>query len=213
MLYEKTGSLLISSLAMKNRRRIWDLLEDLAVLLEEPVSNDSLVRTLQAFPAKPSKAWRPVGGDFSAHPADQFPCGVKCREIYAQAVSISAPVRAIKASFRRFNGQQYISGLRFILDDYREITLGYIVSRNERVFDIGAECYRLTGFIAAVGPGGIMALRVVTDKGDVSSWVGSWKEYPQTLRLCMRETIHELKGCFDVSGPDRPHPQTMEQTH
>jgi hypothetical protein len=41
MLYEKTGSLLISSLVMKNRRRLWDLLEDLAVLLEEPLSNDT----------------------------------------------------------------------------------------------------------------------------------------------------------------------------
>ncbi|KAF7158371.1 hypothetical protein CNMCM6106_004947 [Aspergillus hiratsukae] len=161
MLYENTGSLLISSFAMKNRRRIWDLLEDLAVLLEEPLSNDSLDRTLQAFPVKPSKAWRPVGGDFSARPVDRFPCGVNCREIYEQAVSISAPIRAIKVSFRRLNGQ------------------------------------RLTGFIAAVGPRGIVALRAVTDKGDVSSWVGSWKEYPQTLRLCMRETIREIKGSFD----------------
>lgn len=207
MLYEKTGSLLISSLEMKNRKRIWHLLEDLAVLLEEPVSNDSLVRTLQAFPVKASKAWRPVGGDFSAQPADRFPCGVKCREIYQQAVSISAPIRAIKVSFRRLNGQRYVSGIRFILEDYQEVTLGYILSTNERMLDIGTECYRLTGFIAAVGPRGIMALRGVSDKGVVSSCVGSWKEYPQTLRLCMRETIREIKGCFDVSGPHKPHLQ------
>ncbi|KAF7115307.1 hypothetical protein CNMCM5793_001943 [Aspergillus hiratsukae] len=180
MLYENTGSLLISSFAMKNRRRIWDLLEDLA-----------------AFPVKPSKAWRPVGGDFSARPVDRFPCGVNCREIYEQAVSISAPIRAIKVSFRRLNGQRYVSGIRFIFEHYREVTLGYILSTNERMLDIGAECYRLTGFIAAVGPRGIVALRAVTDKGDVSSWVGSWKEYPQTLRLCMRETIREIKGSFD----------------
>ncbi|RHZ49303.1 uncharacterized protein CDV56_105540 [Aspergillus thermomutatus] len=175
ILYEKTGLLLMSSLEMKNRKRIWNLLEDLVdLLLEEPLSNDSLVRTLQAFPVKASKAWRPIGGDFSAQPADRFPCGVKCRKIYEQTVSISALIRSIE-----------------------EVTLGYILPANERMLDIGAECYRLTGFIAAVGPRGIMALRAVTAKGDVSSWVGSWKEYPQTLRLCMKEAIHEIKGCFD----------------
>ncbi|GFF58094.1 hypothetical protein IFM51744_09435 [Aspergillus udagawae] len=197
ILYEKTGLLLISSLEMKNRKRIWDLLEDLADLLEGPLSNDSLVRTLQAFPVKPSKAWRPVGGDFSAQPADRFPCGAKCREIFEQTVSISAPIRAIKISFRRLSGQQYISGIRFILEDHQEVTLGYIVTTNERMLDIGAGCYRITGFITAVSPRGIMALRAVTDKGDVSPWVGSWKENPQTLRLCMKETIHEIKGRFD----------------
>ncbi|GFF48310.1 hypothetical protein IFM46972_08517 [Aspergillus udagawae] len=197
ILYEKTGLLLISSLEMKNRKRIWDLLEDLAELLEGPLSNDSLVRTLQAFPVKPSKAWRPVGGDFSAQPADRFPCGAKCREIFEQTVSISAPIRAIKISFRRLSGQQYISGIRFILEDHQEVTLGYIVTTNERMLDIGAGCYRITGFITAVSPRGIMALRAVTDKGDVSPWVGSWKENPQTLRLCMKETIHEIKGRFD----------------
>ncbi|GIJ82738.1 hypothetical protein Asppvi_001249 [Aspergillus pseudoviridinutans] len=197
ILYEKTGLLLMSSLELKNRKRVWDLLEDLADLLEEPLNNDSLIRTLQAFPAKPSKAWRPVGGDFSAQPADRFPCGVKCREIYEQTVSISAPIRAIKISFRRLSEQQYISGIRFIFEDHQEVILGYTVTANERMLDMGAGCYRITGFITAVSPRGIMALRAVTDKGDVSSWVGSWKENPQTLRLCMKETIHEIKGYFD----------------
>jgi hypothetical protein len=86
----------------------------------------------------------------------------------------------IRFSFRRLSGrQQYISGIRFILEDYQEVTLGNIVAKNERMLDLGAEFYRLTGFIPAVGPGGIKALRAVTDKGDVSSWVGSWTENPK----------------------------------
>jgi hypothetical protein len=84
-----------------------------------------------------------------------------------------------RVSFRRLRGQQYISGTRFILEDYQEVTLGNIVAKNERMLDIGGGCYRLTGFIAAVGPRGIMALRAETDKGDVSSCVGSWTENPK----------------------------------
>jgi hypothetical protein len=58
----------------------------------------------------------------------------------------------VRVCFRRLSGQQYISGTRFILEDYQEVTLGNIVAKNERMLDIGGGCYRLTGFIAAVGP-------------------------------------------------------------
>ncbi|PKX98318.1 uncharacterized protein P174DRAFT_446956 [Aspergillus novofumigatus IBT 16806] len=73
----------------------------------------------------------------------------------------------------------YISGIRFILEDYQEVTLGNIVAKNERMLEIGAELCRPTSFIAAVRPRGIQALRAVTDKGDISSWE---QNYPSDLK-------------------------------
>ncbi|QMW25474.1 hypothetical protein G4B84_000719, partial [Aspergillus flavus NRRL3357] len=141
--YEETAVTSDSSNELKNRKRIWSYLKNIAdLVLDQPLSSEGMAKELELWPKEPVTAWRPVGGDFS-------------------------------------------------------LRLGYILPSKEKHIELDSECFSLSGFIAAVGPRGIMALRVVTGQGEISNWVGSSEGLPQTARLCTKTAIHSLKGSFD----------------
>lgn len=208
-LYHKTVVTPTSSDELKNRKRIVDCSRNLVdILLEQPLINETtLTRNLQTSLEDPNNTkWRSIGGDFTPRPnsnTNHFPSGMRCRRIYDQVLTLpSSPIKFIAVTFRRFNGTCYISGLRFTFEHDSEALMGYVIPHRERritLHDGDGENFYLTGFITAVGARGIMALRAVSDKGNVSDWAGSPGGLPQSLRLCMRNRIETLKGCFDVS--------------
>ncbi|OJJ46951.1 hypothetical protein ASPZODRAFT_151541 [Penicilliopsis zonata CBS 506.65] len=202
-LYERTALAGLPSGQQHNRMRVWRCLRDLAsLLLECPLTEPGMRRALQP-PHEigiPDPNWRTVGGDFAPRTTTgaAAPAGMPCRVIYEQIVSVPSKVKSIAVSFRTFANTRYISGLRFVLDDdAQDLPMGYVVPSSEAWLCFDADGSDLTGLIVAVGPRGIKALRAVTSHGAMSAWAGSPDGLPQTVRLCMKDAIHTLKGCFD----------------
>lgn len=206
-LYRQTAVTSTSSNELKNRKRIVDCLWDLVdVLLEKPqINKTTFIRNLQISPEEPrDTSWRSIGGDSVPRPQPHhFPSGIRCKRVYEQVLSLPpSPIKTIGVTFRRFSSLYYISGLRFVFKDANEALMGYIIPGKERYLALDGESdFHLTGFVTAVGARGIMALRAVSEKGNVSDWIGSAERLPQSLRLCMKSRIETLKGFFDVRPP------------
>lgn len=209
MLYERTAFKRISSSGeLKNRNRVWNCSKDLVdLLLEKPLTDPTLSRNLQyytssALQEEEAKTWRPVGGDFASRTPPGHPSsGMPCRVIYDQIVPIPFPIKLLGVSFCSFNGERYISGLRFVFDDEQGneemILAGYALPSKEKYVDLNNG--ELTGLIAAISPRGVKALRAVTKTGHITDWAGCPDGLPQTIRLCMKDPIHTLKVSVDVS--------------
>ncbi|KAE8378910.1 hypothetical protein BDV26DRAFT_178586 [Aspergillus bertholletiae] len=196
--YDETAVTSKSTNELKNRKRIWSYLRNIAdLILEQPLINEEMTRELELWPKNPVAAWRPVGGDFSVRSDGNSPYQMKCRVIYEQTISITSSIRSIGVSFRELSDKKYVSGLRFMLTNNEQIRLGYVLPSKEKHVDLNSGCFDLSGFIAAVGPRGIIALRIATGQGEISNWVGSSEGLPQTARLCTKTAIHTLKGSFD----------------
>jgi U3 small nucleolar RNA-associated protein 4 len=59
----------------------------------------------------------------------------------------------------------------------------------------------LTGFVTAVGPAGIHALRATMLDERSTPWVGMPERAPKSLRLCMGQRITHINALFDVTSP------------
>ncbi|KNG83542.1 hypothetical protein ANOM_010560 [Aspergillus nomiae NRRL 13137] len=196
--FEDTAVTPDSSNELKNRKRIWCYLKNIAdLVLDQPLVSEGMTRELELWPKEPVPAWRPVGGDFSVRSNGDSPYQMKCRVIYEQIISIASSIRSIGVSFRELSDKKYVSGLRLVLTNNEELRLGYVLPCKEKHVELKSECFDLNGFIAAVSPRGVMALRVVTGQGEISNWVGLSEGLPQTVRLCTKTAIHALKCSFD----------------
>jgi U3 small nucleolar RNA-associated protein 4 len=200
----------ISAKEMKNRKRIWDCNRELVeILLEEPVADfhsaeRPACRSEDRLPELGH--WRSVGGEFtplaarqtSFYNSDQSPC----KSIWEQTVPVPTDVKHIAVSLRTFCGREYVCGLRFISRQSDDVIVGYVFREKEvhlnptdLFLEDGGE---LNGFITAVGPAGIHAIRATNTRGRISNWAGRPDDLPLALRLCMKERIQTLRACFDV---------------
>lgn len=205
-LYNLTTVTSTSSNELKNRKRIVDCSQDLVEILQENpcVDEVTFTKNLQILHEEPEDtSWRTIGGDSASRPQPhRFPSGIRCRRMYEQTLSLpSSPIKTIAVTFRRFSGRHYISGLRFAFKDASEALMGYVIRGKEKYLALNESGFHLTGFITAVDARGIMALRAVSDKGEVSDWIGTATGLPQSLRLCMKDRIATLKGNFDACPP------------
>ncbi|KAL1998692.1 hypothetical protein VTN02DRAFT_5725 [Thermoascus thermophilus] len=213
-LYRKTSSSSssrdASSKAMRNRKRIWDATRELAdLLLEERLIDPRREESPRCFydgdPLQDTDAWRSVGGDIRPRDGPPSPSGMPCRSIWEQTVSVPTTLRRIAVSTRTFSGRRYIAGLRLVSERDPDTLVGYVLPGQETYIDIGPGPHgegegdggQLNGFVLAVGPRGIQALRTTTTAGHVSPWAGSPEGLPTTLRLCMKKPISRLKATFD----------------
>lgn len=184
--------------ALANRRRIWDTNRSLATLLtttplKEPVSASSTQN--YHFP------WRGVGAATTKGSQRVGSHSSPCKELYEQAVRLPREISHMAVSLVSFNEKQFVSGIRFFSDVEPNIELGYILSGKEVVLSTSGGVDKpdtLTGFIVAVGPSGIHALKPIVLSGRTMKWAGCADNLPKTLRLCMKERVSHLKGGFDV---------------
>lgn len=206
-LYLKTSSSVVSSKEMMNRKRIWDSMRDLVdLLLEKPLVDPHRVRSIQGvFPGDVSQEiamWRSVGGDLDPREGPPAPSGMPCTSIWEQTVSFPTKLRRMAVSMRTFNGKQYVSGLRLVSEEHdQDLLIGYVLPGKEKYIDIQGphdEGGQLNGFVVAVGPRGIQALRITTTAGHISKWAGCPDGLPQTVRLCMKNPVPTLRASFDV---------------
>lgn len=57
----------------------------------------------------------------------------------------------------------------------------------------------LHSFVAAMGPGGLRALQVVSQGGQFTQWIGRSEKVPNSERLVSRACVKSLKVTIDVS--------------
>lgn len=203
VLYQKTALNAASSREMMNRKRIWESTRDLAdLLLQRPLTGPGLERSkhgvLGDMP-QGKDVWRAAGGDFLSRSQGHPPSGMPCRAIFEQTVTIPEELNHIGVSTCSFSGKRYICGLRFISDQEDDVLMGYVLPNTEMHIEVRELNGRLNGFVLAIGPRGIHALRATTTAGNISSWVGYPDRLPQTIRLCMKKPVESLRAFFDVS--------------
>lgn len=199
-LYDKTGQSLLEGGALANRRRIWNCNRSFARLLStEPLDK---VR-LEKADRYNNIVWKVVGAGYhSPHTSS-----VLYDRLYVQAARVPREISQIAVSLVTLNDKQYVSGIRLSSHKEPGVDMGYIIPGSEVVLDLeseGGTSATLSGFITAVGPNGIHALRATTLDGILSRWGGCPDATPVTLRLCTNERISHLKCAFDVLLPLRP---------
>ena len=129
--------------SFKNRRRIWKLL--LVVELHGRLISAELKGALsQSFfePDAPEdkRSWKMASGALN-EPETNFSNG--CRSLFARTIDISFKVTSVFLTFARFNGIEYISGLRFQQYNGVNSFLGYVVSNGEIGMDVDGPKGRL----------------------------------------------------------------------
>ncbi|KAL1884645.1 U3 small nucleolar RNA-associated protein [Paecilomyces lecythidis] len=201
VLYQKTTLNAASSRGMMNRKRIWESNRELVdLLLQEPLTGSDLEISKHGIPGDMPQGkddWRAAGGDFRSRTSDFSPSGMPCRAIFEQTLTVPKSLSQVRISICAFRGKRFICGLRFIADNEEDALLGYILPNSETEIDIHGLNGRLNGFILAIGPRGIHALRVTTTAGNISHWVGNPDDFPQTTRLCMTKPLDSLRAFVD----------------
>ena len=89
----------------------------------------------------------------------------------------------------------YIAGMRLINTEGHEVQLGYRSESGEIMVNVTY----LKGFMVAIGPHGIRALKVLRLHGTCSGWIGRLGNAPVTEALSCTSRVLALKVTFDVS--------------
>ena len=185
---------------LKNRKRVWGLIRVLTNLLRLRM-DDALESSCTNLSADGLR-WNEVAGDVK-QATDSGYCerfNEGCRLFRKQCASIPSDLSRIAFSVARAGNDEYIAGMRLITSNDADIRLGYIAEGNELFLDVAA----VGGFVLAMGPRGIRALRVISGDGRASKWFGCPKDSPVTERLTGFKFISALEVGVDVSTPVIP---------
>jgi hypothetical protein len=199
-LYCEVAKTMSESLGLSSRDSIWYIIQSgLSDLLSLHRNSG---RTLQ-LPNKDKLRWKEVYGDLrqreGRYRSIDFNRG--CKRFYTQCTSIPT-LRQVVVSTIFIGNTSYITGLCFISDQGLEIGLGYR-ARGDRpsqnVTDQVINTSGIQGFLVALGSKGIQGLRLTSDLGQLSPWIGHSDGLLKTRRLANFKHISALEAGFDVS--------------
>lgn len=193
--------------SIRNRRRIWKLLLLIDELHSRLISAELQGTISQSFfePDAPEdkRSWKVASGILH-EPDNRFPFSNGCRSLFTRTIDITFKVTGVFLTFARFNGRQYISGIRFQQNNGINSSLGYVVLNEEVEIDADGSLLRkdgcdISGFYLAIDSRGVRALSLITNRGRVSRWFGEHDGIPKTRLLLDHGGIFSLKAGFDVS--------------
>ncbi|KAK2787284.1 hypothetical protein FQN52_003424 [Onygenales sp. PD_12] len=201
-LYHMTGKDFCEPGPLANRQRIWGCNRSLAKLVTTKPLDEWKLKQGDLYN---NIVWKAVGGAYlmrhlTLRPARTRVYPIPCNRLYDEAVRVPLGVCQLAVSFTPLNDMRYVSGIRLISNKEPNEHLGYIIPESEVFLDLPSEGdtpKTLSGFIAAVGPSGIRALRATMLDGTMSQWAGCPDAMPITLRLRTNERISHLRGGFD----------------
>ncbi|KAK2592000.1 hypothetical protein QQS21_010303 [Conoideocrella luteorostrata] len=175
---------------MKNRERVWRLVETVkAILCLEWIEPTSYSVTNVTH-----TKWLTVAGDIrpeTAQPYHGFDGG--CRQFYEKQIHIPpGELLQLAFSFIHLRDATYITGITLILVQGEIIRLGYMADK-ERILD----STDLTGFVVAVGSRGIHGIQCILGGDRESPWVGCPDNTPKTSRLKFIGPITSIRAAFD----------------
>ena len=200
-LYRDTRSAEYSP-GLENRKRIWKLLIFLRDLIRIPLSSEDALVT----PVPSQHKWTTIELDDQRSWA--WPDTQVCTKIGSQETAVPDQLVEIQVSVLQFGDHTYITGLRLITDFLQRISLGYFDEAKSVSFKLTA----IRGFILAMGPHGVRAIKVVNDNLQASRWAGDAKNVPHSRRLFATQSLRALRVEFDVSvvvSPPLSIPLTM----
>lgn len=181
---------------LRNRRRIWAMLEEITQLLLLRPSME--VEIPFESPIFDEMNWKSVTGDL-VH--EQNPSGFLrfqhgCRLFQKDRIPLPPHVSRIGISKVGSADHGYICGMSFTSDSGEVARLGF-TSDNEIIFKVP----RITGFILAMGSQGLKALKIIDDRGVATGWVGSPFNTPITERLATFNHVDAIEIGIDVRHP------------
>lgn len=182
------------SSVIRNRRRVWSLIQCLAPLLYLRVCTAQHV--LADAPQSPNNISITAAADLqpklliNGSIRSSYGCAAR---IY-QRISVPPRLCCIAVSLVFCGASSFISGLRFISDDDVDVCVGYINPDDEILWQTS----KITGFVLAMGSKGLHAIRVA-NAGVLSPWCGNYTNVPITERLNGFESLEYLEAGSDVS--------------
>jgi len=209
----------IGSLALANRRRVWELVQPLSDALRLFSSYQKVNESVEPCGNPIASIWQPkleredtfqwdcVHGELLDSVALSFHFG--CRPLFKRSISLPLRVAAVKVSVLPFHRTTYITGLTLRLVDGRDTSIGYILKDREVTLDTERG---LCGLEVAIGDRGIHALAVATANWRISPVVGE-KEGLEVRRLGQGNEVGKIKAYFDVGVlrvPSEAHIQYSE---
>ncbi|KAI9767966.1 MAG: hypothetical protein M1840_005278 [Geoglossum simile] len=178
---------------VKNRRRVWGLIQALINLLRLRLG-DALESSRTNLSADGLR-WNEVAGDVKQETGSGHCEGFNegCRLFQKQCASIPSDLSRIAFSITAAGNVEYVTGMRLITSNDTDIRLGYIAEGNELFLEVTA----VRGFVLAMGPRGVRALQVISSGGRASKWFGCPKDLPVTECLVGFESISALEVGID----------------
>lgn len=188
-LYRRTAN---GSPGMKNRERVWRLVEEVKELLRsewiQPLS--------RSITDVSDMKWLKAAGDVrpdTSQPYQGFDGG--CRQFHEKQVCVPPDqLSHLAFSLIQSGGTTYMTGIRFILSRGEDVRLGYMADQ-ELILGITS----LIGFYLAVGSRGIQGIQCILGNNCESSWIGCPNNAPKTKRLWFAKPITSIEAGFDVS--------------
>jgi hypothetical protein len=181
---------------LRNRRRIWLLIQPLSELICQQWNGSHALLPLKK--TKKKLRWKAVHGALQqplkkGQERSEFRFDQGCLRFYSQRTSIPTLLCRIVVSTVLIGSATYITGIRLISSNGLEVCLGYTKGKESSLGITG-----ILGFIVAVGSRGIHALQLITPTGQQSQWFGDPNGVPKTRRLVTHMPITALKAGFDV---------------
>ena len=180
---------------LRNRKRIWALIQHLTGIVELQWSQlSSVVPALDQ-----GQNWVLAAGSMPVQQPEGFTQLLEgCWCFRKERVAIPEAISQVSTSTVRVGNSEYIAGilLRTISGDVLQLGYAYSKARSPSVQLSG-----LAGFNLAVGLGGILALQCIDEKtGEASAWLGCPDDAPKTERLSIGTRTTALEVGFDVGA-------------
>jgi hypothetical protein len=177
---------------LQNRKRIWDLIRPLANLISLCLAEGS--NTACTDQGLAYLRWIKVIGDIRGE-APEYPKDFNegCRLFSTYAAYMLKDLSKIGFSTSGVRNVDYVVGIRLITEKGPDICLEF------QGKEVIREVTTPRGFVLAMGSRGIYALKVVSEDGSLSEWVGCPNNLPVTERLAHFNSIAALEVGIDVS--------------
>ncbi|KAI1879457.1 hypothetical protein JX265_002411 [Neoarthrinium moseri] len=194
-LYRRTNSAnLAPSPMIQNRRRVWDLAQNVTDIWLQLKVNAAL---LQSSPISDSdlSPWTEASGDIKSVRPDapyvEFFEG--CRTLYRQKQNLSrlGSLSRIAFSFIQVGNTRFLTGIRFVPRVGDSVQVGY-QAELEQILDIST----LHGFVLALGSRGIHAVQCITNHHE-HPWCGNPSNSLRSRRLAIGDPIAALDAGLD----------------
>lgn len=181
---------------LRNRRRIWTVLEEVAQLLL--LRPNMEVKLPFESPVFEQMSWRSVTGDLvrGANPSQFIRLRHGCRQFEKKRVLVPDDLTHVGIFKVGSAGQGYVCGLSLASASGEVICLGF-TSEDQVIVKVS----KITGFLLAMGPQGLKALKVIDDRGVGTGWVGSPRNTPVTERLATFNHVDAIEIGIDVRHP------------
>ncbi|KAL9096797.1 MAG: hypothetical protein Q9163_006413 [Psora crenata] len=190
-LFQCTGFTHASS-GLRNRIRIWKLVGTSKQYMELQLPKPHKVSIPDD--RRSDYRWSRVAGDLSeSTPINGMASTKGILALNERCIDVVEALTEIAISVIPAGEADYIAGMRLISTEGHEVQLGYRSESGE----ITVNVTYLKGFMVAIGPLGIRALKVLRLNGTCSGWIGRVGNAPVTKALSCTSHVLALKVTFD----------------